>query len=1148
MKKIQHIHPVIALLTATLLVFSVSCQRDFDELEPAGFPTTPEVFIDGFSAGLAYAAFGGSNVTAFDVDDEVKYAGTSSMRFAVPDAGDPKGAYAGGVYYTIEGRDLSGYDALTFWAKASKSATIDLVGFGNDLKASKYLAYLQGVKVNTNWKKYIIPIPEASLLTEEKGMFYYSEGPEEGLGYTFWIDELKFEKLGTIAHKRPVIFNGEDAVESTVNGIRIPLTGTSFIFNMPDGIDQAVYTSSAYFTFTSSNTAVATIDSTGMVSVLSEGTSVITAKSGDVDAGGSLTVNSAGDFVHAPEPTIPADRVISIFSDAYNNVPVDFYNGYWEPFQTTLSADFTVNDDHVLNYTNFNFVGIQFTSPPIDASGKDTLHMDVWIPNAVTAADKLSVKIVDMGADGALDGNDPSISYEIPGPLTSQTWISVDISLSGLSSKSRLAQIILENLQTSLSGFYLDNVYLYGSGGGTTEGPSEAAPAPPAREEGDVISIYSDGYTNLEGTDYPDWGQATVLAGTAVEGNNTLKLSGLDYQGVQLAASQNLTGMEYLHVDFWTDNSSSLNVYLISTGPVEKAYALTVPTTGWSSVDIPLSDFSPVDLADVIQMKFDGNGTIYLDNIYFYTSGGGTVEEPATAAPTPPARDAGDVLSLFSNEYTNETVGTWSASWDDSDVADLQVMGDDIKKYTFTNFAGIDFSDNKLDASAMTHFHMDIWTPDDVISKSLSIKMVDFGGGSAEATSHILTVVHTAAGDVPPLATGSWVSIDVPITAFTGDQTRSDLAQIVLSSNLGTLYIDNLYMYKTGGGGACEDPAEAPPAPMEDAADVISVFSDAYTDIANTNFNPGWGQSTAVTTESIGSGSSLKYDNFNFQGTNLGGPDGVDQDLSSMEYLHIDMWTCDATVVQVSPISRSTGEKLVSLTPLKKGQWNSYDIPLSDFPGVSMADIFQLKFDGQAGTSPSKIFLDNIYFYTTGGGGTTTGPATAAPTPPVRAAGNVVSIYSDAYAGTIAFDNFDAGWCGGAAVTGVTIEGNNTLKKNAGIECHGIDFSSDRQDLSSFTHIHFDFYTDDVDLTGDVFNVKLVDFAGGGGEASALEVNINTGTNPAIVSGTWVSVDIDITALGGIVTNNLTRSDVAQIGITTANLTNVWYDNIYLYK
>ncbi len=66
-----------------------SCQRDLSDLQPVGNPTNPEVFINTFSPGLNYAAFGGSVPTAFDVDNSVTYnsISTTSMRFEVPDAG-----------------------------------------------------------------------------------------------------------------------------------------------------------------------------------------------------------------------------------------------------------------------------------------------------------------------------------------------------------------------------------------------------------------------------------------------------------------------------------------------------------------------------------------------------------------------------------------------------------------------------------------------------------------------------------------------------------------------------------------------------------------------------------------------------------------------------------------------------------------------------------------------------------------------------------------------------------------------------------------------------------------------------------------------------------------------------------------------------
>ena len=44
--------------------------------------------------------------------------------------------------------------------------------------------------------------------------------------------------------------------------------------------------------------------------------------------------------------------------------------------------------------------------------------------------------------------------------------------------------------------------------------------------------------------------------------------------------------------------------------------------------------------------------------------------------------------------------------------------------------------------------------------------------------------------------------------------------------------------------GFAQDPSSAAPTPSKAAADVISVFSDAYTPITNANTNPGWGQQT----------------------------------------------------------------------------------------------------------------------------------------------------------------------------------------------------------------------------------------------------------------------------------------------------------------
>lgn len=601
-----------------LVVLFLGCERDLSDLKPVTFPDTPEVFIDGFSAGLNYAAFGGSVPTAFDIDTKETYNNSkASMRFDVPNAGDPQGAYAGGVFYTEGGRNLSGYNALTFWAKASESAVIDVVGLGNDLGASKYQVTISGLQVSTNWKKYYIPLPNSSVLTAERGMFFYSTGPVDGKGYTFWIDEVKFENLGTIAHPQFSILNGEDKVETSFIGVTQKISGLTAIYSLPDGVNQSVNAAVAYFTFTSSNENIATVNESGDVIVVGgPGNAEITAMVGDAATLGSLTLQSIGNFQQAPLPVHPAADVISIFSNAYTNVPVNYYNGYWAPYQTTLSADFEVNGDQILQYTDFNFVGIEFSSPTVDATAMTHLHLDIYIPNTLIAAAQLKIELVNEGAAS-------SATYIANIPVSqSKQWIGLDLPFSeftGLSSTAKLMQIIFVNENNQIPGFYADNIYFYSDGTPPPPGGEPVVPAStPTYPAANVLSVFSDAYTAIPGTDLnPDWGQETVVTTMQIQGNNTLKYAGLNYQGIQLGASQNVSAMGFLHLDFWTANSSSLTVFLISPGPVETGYSLTVPTSGWTSIDIPLSSFAPVNLSDVIQLKFDGNGDIYLDNIYF---------------------------------------------------------------------------------------------------------------------------------------------------------------------------------------------------------------------------------------------------------------------------------------------------------------------------------------------------------------------------------------------------------------------------------------------------------------------------------------------------------------------------------------------------
>lgn len=164
----------------------------------------------------------------------------------------------------------------------------------------------------------------------------------------------------------------------------------------------------------------------------------------------------------------------------------------------------------------------------------------------------------------------------------------------------------------------------------------------------------------------------------------------------------------------------------------------------------------------------------------------------------------------------------------------------------------------------------------------------------------------------------------------------------------------------------------------------------------------------------------------------------------------------------------------------------------------------------------------------------TSGPSASAPTPPARPSADVISLYSNAY--TNVASNFDAGWCGANSVQEVMIAGNGMMawKGNA---CQGIDLNTGIN-ASSFTRLHVDVYIEaGTDLTSSVFNLKFVQQPGGG----ALELNFNIASTPALVAGSWLSIDVPV--------NLTTFTGFKEFGITSPNLNNkLWYDNLYVHK
>lgn len=359
--------------------------------------------------------------------------------------------------------------------------------------------------------------------------------------------------------------------------------------------------------------------------------------------------------------------------------------------------------------------------------------------------------------------------------------------------------------RTTGSICYFDNITF--SAGATLAEPTVPAAAP-TKPAADVISLFSNAYTNTTvDTWRTGWSTAT-LTDMKIGTDDVKKYSGLDFVGVEMIASQiNITTMDLFEFDVWTPNSTSLRFKLVDFGANgafgggdDKEHETTVTPTinGWYHVAVPIANMTGLTTkANIAQLIFAsspaGTSVIYIDNVLFSKTP--VLAEPTVAATTP-TKLAKDVISLFSNAYTNVPVDTWRTSWSAGTLAEIKIGTDDVKKYTDVDFIGVEMVANQINITTMDSFEFDVWTPN---STSLRFKVVDFGPngafGGGDDKEHETTITPTLNG---------WNHVAVALSSMTGLTTKSNIAQLVFASSpagSSVMYLDNVMFTKKSSSG-----------------------------------------------------------------------------------------------------------------------------------------------------------------------------------------------------------------------------------------------------------------------------------------------------------------------------------------------------------
>ncbi|MBU3680454.1 MAG: T9SS type A sorting domain-containing protein [Flavobacterium sp.] len=1131
--------------------------------QPAASPSDPpsrnawdvkSVYSDSYTneAGVAFLNFGGSTINA-------DY---------TPPGGTPAKYYTGHSY---SGMQVNAAGSLNVFQMThlhfdvySPNFSSMAIKLESSTGAARELAVTGAVVPSASTRDQWISV-DLALSTYDTGNILtslkYIVPVTFGQNATLYIDNVYFYRPATT--QPPTL--GSFTVPSQLIGAA-PITLTAPTSN-----------SAGAFTFTSSNTAVATISGTTLT-IVGPGSSNITATQaadGPYGTGSAIAVFNVTPNAAPVPPARNTWDVISLYSGAYTNLANTNFNPNWGQSGFGAFSATTFEGDAVLQYPNLNYQGTE-TAADVNAIAMTKMHIDIYSPTLTSI--RLSLIKTTGGA----------VEKSITLPLTAGVWNSFDIDLTSATFTgldfTKIRQLKYDQPSAAGQTLVVDNIYF--------------------------------------------WRNATTLPPTL---------------GAFTVAPQ-LIGAAPFTLTAPTSNSNGAFTFSSNNTAVATVSGTTVTVVGAGSAVI--------------------TATQAADSGYGVGIATATLDVTPTAAPTPPARNTWDVISLYSGSYTNLSGTNFNPNWGQSGFGAFSTAsyeGNEVLRYPNLNYQGTETAAD-VNVLALNKLHIDLFSP---TLTSIRLSLIKVTGGAVEKPITL------------PLTAGVWNSFDIDLTAstFTGlDFTKIRQLKYDAPSAAGqTLSVDNIYFWRDAttqpptlgsftvaaqligaapfeltaptsnsagaftftssntavatvsgttvtvvGAGSTTitatqaadgsygtgvatatlnvTPPAAPTPPTRNAWDVISLYSGAYTPSSS----PNWG--------AAGSDVSLSGDTARFfNGFTLSRLAFAATNVSEMTHLHIDVFSLNQNPLWFE----LNGNRRVTSTPVNG--WVSVDIALSEFVGLNLTNVSFFDLNNPTGASlPVKqVYLDNIYFYRTAtlqpptigaltvpsgvtmgdapfvltnpttnssgtfsytssntavatisgntvtivGGGSTIITATvatdgvygprsttatlnvafaipgASPIPPAREAARVMSVYTgtpaQVYANSPAYNLVRSNWTAGTTANFNFANGTNTCIQVNNLGFIGlVDQTERRLNVTGMTHLHLDVY-----CNAPLSNLFVFLLAPG-------DRNYNTGP---LVAG-WNSLSIPLTSYPGAL-NDIYGFKIEQN--VAPNTTQIYLDNIY---